>query len=135
MTVSIGDKKAEFSNWVVSGICCAPGTNIYSTYWNAGYTFDDGIQSSHGKERAYKIADEPRVLTYFSDPNGNKELPLNYRQHDEYLEWVVRRDNAKGKIKEIIFTCEGPEYWLNLSNDQKLLLKLYKNSKPRSNIV
>ena len=43
-----------------------------------------------------------------------------------YLEWVVKEDNSTGKIIEIIFTCEGPEYWDHLSKDSELILSLYK---------
>jgi hypothetical protein len=89
--------------------------------------FPNILISMYGKEEAYKIADKPGTLLYFADPNANRKLLLNYREQDEYLEWVVRKDEATGKIKEIIFTCEGPEYWSEvLSNDQNLLLQLYK---------
>jgi hypothetical protein len=62
----------------------------------------------------------------FADPNGSRTLPFNYRRQDEYLEWAIRRDTSTGKIKEIFFTCEGPEYWKALSKNQQLLLQLYK---------
>ena len=48
-----------------------------------------------------------------------------YRPQDEYLEWVTRRD-ADGTITEVVFTCEGPEYWDNIARDRQLLLDLYK---------
>ena len=38
----------------------------------------------------------------------------------------MRRDDVTGKIKEIIFTCESPEYWETISTDKELLLQLYK---------
>ena len=89
--------------------------------------FPNVLTAMYGQQKAYAIADKPGVLARFADPNGNKDLPLYYRQQDEYLEWVVRKDDVTGKIKEIIFTCEGPEYWSDvLSRDQKLLLQLYK---------
>jgi hypothetical protein len=50
----------------------------------------------------------------------------NRETQDEYLEWVVHRDESTGKIKEVIFTCEGPEYWENIAADRQLLLRLYQ---------
>lgn len=73
--------------------------------------FPNVLKLKYGKEAAYKWADEPRQ---------------NYRDQDEYLEWVVRRDDVTGKIKEIIFTCEAPNYWDTISKDKDLLLQLYK---------
>ena len=66
-----------------------------------------------------------RVAKY-SDIEGRNPLLWNYRQQDEYLEWAVFKDDVSGKIKEIIFTCEGPEYWEILSKDPQLLLRLYE---------
>ena len=73
--------------------------------------FPNVLRAMYGEEKAYKMADEPRQ---------------DFRDQDEYLEWVVRRDDVTGKIKEIIFTCEGPEYWDTISSDKDLLLQLYK---------
>ena len=43
---------------------------------------------------------------------------------DEYLEWAVITQN--GKITKVMFTCEGPEYWKFIAdNDKALLVKLY----------
>src|SRR6516164_340912 len=43
---------------------------------------------------------------------------------DEYLEWAVLTQN--GKIIKVMFTCEGPEYWKFIAdNDKALLVKLY----------
>lgn len=88
--------------------------------------FPNILTAKFGKEEAYKIADKPGISTFFADPEGSRELILSYREQDEYLEWVVRRDDATGRIKEIIFTCEGPEYWQTVATDQELLLQLYK---------
>jgi hypothetical protein len=82
--------------------------------------FPNILIAKYGKEEAYKIADAPGTLLSSAEP------PLNYREQDEYLEWVVRKDDITGKIKEIIFTCEGPEYWQTISTDKELLLQLYK---------
>ena len=49
------------------------------------------------------------------------------RFQDEYLEWFVTRDGPTQKIKQIDFTCEGPEYWDFLaSHEPDVLLALYQ---------
>ena len=48
-----------------------------------------------------------------------------YRVQDEYLEWVMRKD-GDGVITEVLFTCEGPEYWDTIATDRMLLVELYK---------
>ncbi|SPO00291.1 uncharacterized protein DNG_03136 [Cephalotrichum gorgonifer] len=51
-------------------------------------------------------------------------------QQDEYLEWTVKRD-SKNRITSVTFTCEGPEYWAFLSqNDPDKMLALYKQNNP-----
>ncbi len=46
---------------------------------------------------------------------------------DEYLEWHVTRDGATNKIKRIEFTCEGPEYWQFLAQqDPDLVVARYQ---------
>jgi hypothetical protein len=45
---------------------------------------------------------------------------------DEYCEWAVKRD-AQGKVQRVSFTCEVPEYWETLAQDQPdQLLALYR---------
>jgi hypothetical protein len=69
----------------------------------------------------------PRFTPPFRDATtGETFNGPAYRPQDEYLEWVTRRD-ASGVITEIIFTCEGPEYWDTIAEDRGLLLKLYKD--------
>ena len=46
---------------------------------------------------------------------------------DEYCEWSVTR-NCQGKITRVMFTCENPEYWLNLwSVDPHRVVELYNS--------
>ncbi|MFY9822220.1 MAG: hypothetical protein WAM82_12630 [Thermoanaerobaculia bacterium] len=46
---------------------------------------------------------------------------------DEYCEWSVTR-NSQGKITRVMFTCENPEYWLNLwSVDPRRVVELYNS--------
>jgi hypothetical protein len=84
---------------------------------------------------AARLVDEPHEIgtfdpvdqtTYsrFRDTAGLPFPGQMYRSQDEYLEWVAHRD-ASGTITEIVFTCEGPEYWDNIAQDRKLLEQLY----------
>lgn len=102
--------------------------------------FPNGLRGRHPrpKEKMFQLADNLATLgneddfggqydAYYADPQGKEVLYFNYRQQDEYVEWVVRRDESTGKIQEIIFTCEGPEYWTTLAtHDASLLLELYR---------
>ncbi len=49
-----------------------------------------------------------------------------YRPQDEYLEWIYKLD-ADQTIKEIVFTCEGPEYWDEIAKDEGLLVTMYQD--------
>jgi hypothetical protein len=60
----------------------------------------------------------------FLDVHGKPLGTFWYRPQDEYLEWVTLSD-PDGVVREIRFTCEGPEYWNAIAADQQLLLKLY----------
>jgi len=57
--------------------------------------------------------------------SGQVVIGPKYRPQDEYLEWVTRRD-AAGRITEVVFTAEGPEYWQCIALDPELLVKLYR---------
>jgi hypothetical protein len=59
----------------------------------------------------------------------NQVFPAQYRPQDEYLEWVSVKD-ADSILTEVIFTCEGPEYWTTIAEDQDLLLTLYQELLP-----
>jgi hypothetical protein len=68
------------------------------------------------------LADHPLY-----DPNQHKNvvLTLKHRKQDEYCEWHTYRKNAV--VSRIVFTAEGPEYWIHLAKfDRGLLLKLYQ---------
>lgn len=55
-----------------------------------------------------------------------KEADSDRGKQDEYCEWAVKRD-AQGKIERVTFTCEAPEYWeLLAEDDDKKLLALYR---------
>jgi hypothetical protein len=63
---------------------------------------------------------QPTFLDAQSKPIGE----FLYRAQDEYLEWVTMRD-PDGVVREIWFTCEGPEYWQTIAADRTLLVTLY----------
>jgi len=53
--------------------------------------------------------------------DGSRDL------QDEYCEWSVTRDAATGKITQVTFTSEGPEYWQFLAAvNMPLVLSLYR---------
>ena len=61
----------------------------------------------------------------FLDVQG-KPLPAQkYRAQDEYLEWAVQRDSAE-RVLQILFTCEGPEYWSTIASDPTFLQQMYQ---------
>jgi hypothetical protein len=85
---------------------------------------------------AARLVDEPRAIGAMDpvdmaryepirDIQGNPVQGFSYRSQDEYLEWAVRRD-ADNVVTEVLFTCEGPEYWDHIATDQKLLVDLYQ---------
>ncbi|MEO6719020.1 MAG: hypothetical protein ABIN67_01600 [Ferruginibacter sp.] len=54
---------------------------------------------------------------------SSQGLPIRYQ--DEYLEWLSFKKN--GKLDKVVFTCEGPEYWQFIAeNDENILLSLYQ---------
>jgi hypothetical protein len=67
-----------------------------------------------------------RFTSRFVDTAGNAFAGPAYRPQDEYLEWVTRRD-ADNVITEIDFTCEAPEYWDTIAEDDRLLLAMYQD--------
>lgn len=61
----------------------------------------------------------------FFNPSGDPIGGVSYRPQDEYLEWVTKRD-PDGVVREVWFTCESPEYWKHIAdNDPHLLVMLY----------
>lgn len=81
--------------------------SIVNVTWGG---FPKVLVAKFGKAKALQIADQSQRRV----------------NQDEYLEWAALRDESTGKIKEVIFTCEGPEYWSTISEDQQLLLNLYR---------
>lgn len=59
--------------------------------------------------------------------NGKPYAPVGPRGwQDEYCEWISRR-NAAGKVTQVDFTCENPEYWFTLWRiNPQTVLSLYQ---------
>ncbi|KAJ1323027.1 hypothetical protein MN608_11881 [Microdochium nivale] len=76
-----------------------------------GFPKNVGLENPADEQR-WKVADRDR-----------------YTQ-DEYCEWTVRKDQDK-RIVSVTFTCEGPEYWKFLcENESDKMLALYKKNNP-----
>jgi hypothetical protein len=88
----------------------------------------DVLKGSAGIDQAVTFGvQDGELVTFkpFLDVLGKPIPTQQYRAQDEYLEWVVRRDGA-GKASEILFTCEGPEYWSTIASDQNFLVQMYQ---------
>jgi hypothetical protein len=124
-----------------------PGAVIeQSIVWNA---LPGTLVNRYGRAQALALADYPYPLTRSNEsdaPGGldgiyRTEGLANcwYRPQDEYCEWHVKRD-VSGKIIEITFSSEPPEYWqalhgdtltigdtaYQMSGDPQLVLELYR---------
>jgi len=85
----------------------------------AAKTVDSPVEFGTGVDAL--LVKQPDFLT----ATGARFPGLKYRPQDEYLEWVTLRD-PDGVVREVWFTCEGPEYWgLIAKYDQALLVTLY----------
>ncbi|KAL2827347.1 hypothetical protein BDW59DRAFT_160313 [Aspergillus cavernicola] len=82
--------------------------------WTA---FPKRVSKTHGH-------DDQRWLT----ADSSREV------QDEYLEWSVSRDGpdpTTSKVKRVVMTCEGPEYWGFLGDAQSEdLVRLYQDLNP-----
>lgn len=133
MTRSLSNYPAAFS-----GVEVPDGTQVFPA--NPEWTgMPRTMKRLNGTSVAAAAAliDEPRQIgdydpldqkSYkrFKRRNGQDFVGPAYRSQDEYLEWAVKRD-TDGVITEILFTCEGPEYWEQIAQDEDLLLKLYRD--------
>lgn len=117
-----------------------------SIVWNA---LPGTLVNRYGRAQALALADYPYPLTRSNEADAPGGLggiydikglaSCWYRPQDEYCEWHVKRD-ISGKILEITFTSEPPEYWqalhgdtltigdaqFQMSGDPQLLLDLYR---------
>lgn len=47
-------------------------------------------------------------------------------EQDEYCEWSITKDPATEKLMRVIFTCELPEYFDQVAEDEGLLVAIYQ---------
>jgi len=90
---------------------------------------NDVLSAAKAVENPVEYGTGPDALMVSQPPfltsDGSRYPGVKYRPQDEYLEWVTLRD-PDGVVREIWFTCEGPEYWnLIAEEDRDLLLTLY----------
>ncbi|KPM37858.1 hypothetical protein AK830_g8703 [Neonectria ditissima] len=98
-------------------------------------------QFFNGRVTPFNVAQKPTPISWIGFPNlvansthTDKErwtvADAHRDRQDEYLEWTVKKDQDK-MITSVTFTCEGPEYWQFLAeNDPDKMLALYKKNNP-----
>ncbi|MFF5078495.1 hypothetical protein ACFY36_15700 [Actinoplanes sp. NPDC000266] len=83
----------------------------------------DGARRAADEFRS--LGDYYGVTFYAVREKEPQEIVLPYRPQDEYCEWYAERDPGTGRMRRIVFTSEGHEYWGFLADDRALLLRLY----------
>lgn len=74
-----------------------------------------------------------QIKDQLGEPDRWAEADSSRDKQDEYCEWSVRREGDK--IVEVMFTCEGPEYWDTLAaNQPDTVLALYRKYLERDDI-
>jgi len=66
-----------------------------------------------GGPKAWSAADVLQSTTRYT-PDQSPPVTTQFRPQDEYCEWFAYKDPGSGKLSRIVFTSEGPEYWINL---------------------
>jgi hypothetical protein len=75
---------------------------------------------------AWKAADILQSTTGYTPP-GAPKVTTQYRPQDEYCEWFAYITPGTTKISRIVFTAEGPEYWIKLAEaDLDQVVALYQ---------
>ena len=100
-------------------------------------------QFFNGTVTAFETDQKPVSITWIAFPNlvkvQNPHEPKRWivadsdrNRQDEYLEWSLLRDKSDAKrIITVTYTCEGPEYWLYLAENQPdKVTELYKSLNP-----
>jgi hypothetical protein len=93
--------------------------------WNA---FPLAINRKFGTDRvaAWKFSETLQSTDDFSPPKG-PVFHAKFRPQDEYCEWHVYRDPVTNAISRVVFTSEGPEYWIRLAKaDFDQVVSLYQ---------
>jgi hypothetical protein len=93
--------------------------------WNA---FPLAISRKFGTDRmaAWKFPEILQSTDDFSPPQG-PVFHAKFRPQDEYCEWHVYKDPVTKTISRVVFTSEGPEYWIRLAKaDFDQVVALYQ---------
>ncbi|MTE01682.1 hypothetical protein GIY56_15440 [Paracoccus sp. YIM 132242] len=92
-------------------------------FWNA---FPLSVLRAYGSDRegSWRHLDKLRSHEIYS-PNKETRVRTAFRPQDEYCEWHWYKDGPKGP--RIVFTAEGPEYWVKLAHyDMDRVVELYQ---------
>lgn len=84
------------------------------------------MQAAGDRRRALDAAEQRGSAHLgYEDEALTRPITCEFRQQDEYLEWVpIRR---AGEVVRFAFTAEGPEYWEHLASvDRGAVLALYR---------
>jgi hypothetical protein len=88
----------------------ADATDLAVT-WNAFPLFVTR-QFKNDPEASWRFLDQLGTTTIYT-PDGAADVETSYRPQDEYCEWHRYDDGPLGQ--RIVFTAEGPEYWIQLA--------------------
>ena len=101
----------------------ADSTNLPVT-WNA-FPLRVAREYDNDPAAAWKYLDQLDTTTRYT-PRGAAKVTTAYRRQDEYCEW--RRDENGPRGPRMVFTAEGPEYWIHLAAyDFPRVVELYQN--------
>jgi hypothetical protein len=136
----LDDDPCQYYNWLTTAPT-GPTVN-QAIVWNA---FSGTQLRRWGRRNALIAADHMLALDQRWDSpgqlfGGGQWSNLFYRPQDEYCEWRVER-NPDGRIQQVVFTAEPPEYYqalcgdvisgnggtsVKFTGDQDTLVKLYR---------
>ncbi|MTH66301.1 hypothetical protein [Paracoccus shanxieyensis] len=91
--------------------------------WN-GYPLAISRQTAQDPPAGWAWLDELGSTDIYT-PDGSNVVTTQFRRHDEYCEWRWDENGPRGS--RIIFTAEGPEYWILLAeHDIDRVVSLYQ---------
>jgi hypothetical protein len=76
----------------------------------------DPVGARRDAEELRSLGDYYGVTFYAVRAGEAHEIVLRYRPQDEYCEWYAEREPDTGRMRRIVFTSEGHEYWRFLAD-------------------